>query len=456
MKKILSWILPLLFCAAFVYGRIICYGPMTDSITAQDTRSYFEAAAEPFPTLEFFELPRSATLPLLIRFCCPTGEADLSHMSEPHFGSKSALAFQAGTETLVKTQNIIAIACWVLLAILAASSVESWLTKALVSFLILAFAFVPQIADWDSILISESLSFSLFALLVGLLLKVIPDGKPCGIGSWIWGLLFFVTAALWVFTRDTNAYFILLTGLLLLITCLVWWFGHAHLNAASLLLSFCLIGLFVFHQVTFRHSERWLLPFMNNMTANVFPNETAVEWFEEEGMPVSEELLANKGSAEYNHIYEQEEFLTWARHHGLDTYQKWLLSTPLGTVLDVWNHLDSFFTENLQPFFYGQPNEKPHWADGIGNLLHPMSSGVILADLLALIITLVRAIREKSGSRSRMLVFTLIMFLGGGLMMSMAYLGEVRSIWRHVLPGVMALRLILWMSLAMITDRETA
>ena len=37
--------------------------------------------------------------------------------------------------------------------------------------------------------------------------------------------------------------------------------------------------------------------------------------------------------------------------------------------------------------------------------------------------------------------------LGGGLLMSLSYLGEVRSIWRHVLGGVTALRLLTWLGI---------
>lgn len=455
-KRWIHWILPLLFCAAFIYGRVIYYGPMNDSVSTHDSESYFEAARMDFPSLEYFEQMRSATLPLIIRICNPSLEHELTLLSEPYFNSEPKLAVQPGTENIIQFQTILSIVCWVLCALLVCSCLKSWFSMALASLLILLFAFVPQVADWDSILISESVSFSLFALMLGLLLKLIPNGKPIRFWGWLNGVFFLIVSTAWVFTRDTNAWFILLSALVLIISGIIWWISRSHLNAPSLLCGFILIGLFIFQQQSFQNSERWLLPFLNNMTTNVLPYPERVAFFEEAEMPVDEKLLAQSGSAEYNKIYEQDLFMTWAKRFGMKTYQKFLLSMPLWTVKQVYENLDLFFEENIQPFFYGQDNEKPHWADRVGNLLHPLSAGVILIDLLLVILLGIQAVRSQSGELVRWFCFSLILFLGGGLMMSISYLGEVRSIWRHVLSGVMALRLCLWLMIPALGDKRHA
>ena len=213
-------------------------------------------------------------------------------------------------------------------------------------------------------------------------------------------------------------------------------------------LGFCLIGLFIFQQQSFRESERWLLPLLNNLTANIFPYEERVAFFAESSMPTDEETLSLTGSAEYNDIYANEKLMLWARRFGMQTYQKWLLSMPLWSVLQVYNNLESFFEENEQPFFYGSNEEKPRWASGTGDLLHPQSSAVILIDLLLLIALALKYARTKAPTDLRWTCCLLILFLGSGLLMSLAYLGEVRSIWRHVLGGVIGLRLTLWLEIA--------
>ncbi len=449
MKKTLEWCLPLLLCMVFIYGRVVCYGPMNDSAAVQDTESYFTAAQADFPSLAFFEQQRSATVPLFYKLCNPSGEHELTLLAEPYFGTAPRLAVQPGTENIVRNQTIISIVCWVLCALLVCSTLNGWFAKALAALLILAFGFVPQIADWDSILSSESLSISLFALIVGLLIKAVPNGKKGQtLVSWVFALLLFIVNTLWIFTRDTNAYFVILEAVLLIFTALLFWIREKGLWVSSIILGFCLIGLFIFQQQSFRESERWLLPLLNNLTTNIFPYEERVAFFAESSMPTDEQTLSLTGSAEYNDIYANEKLMLWARRFGMQTYQKWLLSMPLWSVLQVYNNLESFFEENEQPFFYGSNEEKPRWATGTGDLLHPQSSAVLLIDLLLLIALFLKSARTKAPTDLRWACCLLILFLGSGLLMSLAYLGEVRSIWRHVLGGVIGLRLTLWLEIA--------
>ncbi len=454
MKKIFSWLLPLLFCAAFIFGRVVFYGRMDDSVAVQDSESYFNTAEKTAFKLVFFEQQRSITFPLLIHFSNPTGEHELTQLAEPYFQTEPRLAVQPGTEMIIRNQTIISIICWVGCMVLVVSSLKGWFSKALAAFLILAFGFVPQIADWDSILSSESLSFSLFALLVGLLIKVFPNGEGDGFRSWIAAIGLLIVNFLWIFTRDTNAYFVLLEALLLIISAVIYWSYRNGQRISSLICGFLLAGLFIFHQGTFRESERWLVPLLNNLTVNVFPYEERVDFFTKYEMPADEETLSLKGSAEYNEITENEKLMHWARRFGMAAYQKFLFSMPLWCVQQVYENLDSFFAENRQPFFYGSKEQRPHWAEKPGNLLHPLSASVILIDFLLIILTGIKMIRSGNSADIRLFWLLTAMFLGGGLLMSLAYLGEVRSIWRHVLGGVTALRMTLWIGICGLFSRS--
>lgn len=456
MKKILEWILPFLFCAVFIYGRFISYGQMNDSVAVQDTESYFAAARMSPTSIKFFEQPRSATYPLLIMLSNPANEYELTHMSEPYYKTEGRLAVQPGTETLVRNQTILSIFCWTAAAVLIVSSLNGWFAKALASFLIFAFGFVPQVADWDSVLSSESVSISLFVLMLGLTVKVIPDGKDDHFGSWAASVLLAVAAALWVFTRDTNAYFIAVEALVLIISAIIMWVARKGQRVSALICGFILAGIFAFQQITFRQSDRWMIPLMNNLTANVFPYEDRVQFFADHDMPTDEEILALTGSAEYNELYKNSKFTHWASLYGIDTYKRFLLSMPLWSLLQVYENLDTFFEGNIQPFFYGSDQEKPHWADKPGNLLHPLSAAVILIDLLLIILSAVKAVQTKDTADVRAFLLLLIVFLGGGVLMSLSYLGEVRSVWRHVLGGVMALRLMVWLGLASLFSGRSA
>ena len=50
-------------------------------------------------------------------------------------------------------------------------------------------------------------------------------------------------------------------------------------------------------------------------------------------------------------------------------------------------------------------------------------------------------------------VFACLLTAGGIALTGIAYLGEVRSIWRHVLSGVFMLRLATWIGLLAVYDR---
>ena len=267
MKKIFEWLLPFIFILIFIYGRIVSYGLMNDSVSVQDTESYFAAAEKDPFSLDFFQQSRSATYPLLIRLSNPTLEHELTQLSEPYFGTEARLAVQPGTESLVRNQTIISIVCWVCCAVLVVSSLNGFFAKALAAFLILGCGFVPQIADWDSILSSESISISLFVLLLGLLTKVIPDGRDDNLWAWLSAFALIIVNFFWIFTRDTNAYFVAVESLLLILTGILFWLRRKGQRISAILCGFFLAGIFFFHQGTFRESDRWVVPLVNNLTA---------------------------------------------------------------------------------------------------------------------------------------------------------------------------------------------
>lgn len=435
----------------FIWLRIGTNGKLTDSVAAQDTQSYFACAERNFLSREGYTCSRSATIPFLYHLLNPSGEVELTKLAEPVFGSEPRLAIQPGTERIVTFQIILSIVSWLILTWSVAFSFRRFRTRVTAALILFSFAFVPQLSDWDSILLSESVSFSLFALmsaffltLLTLTLRPEPLTKIRITKTIIAAVLFFISAYAWVFTRDTNAYFLILLIIALGLAAVLAFQRRAQSSALiSLVLGVLLSGLFAFHQATFRESERWMLPMLNNYVGNVFPYESRVAWFEERGMPAQPELIAKTGSAEYNDIYEQAEFIDYIKRSGTRNYISFLIHHPLLTLRDTYFSLDGFFAENIQPFYYGADEDKPRWAEPLGNLLHPLSSAlIILVPLLCAAVWL----RGGSAVPSPRVLFLCTLTLGAFALIWIAYLGEVRSIWRHVLSGVLVLRLALWLA----------
>ncbi len=449
-----SWGVLLLLTVAFIIGRLASYGDLTDSVAANDTSSYFECAPGKIADIAYFECSRPPTIPLLIRFLNPENDYQISLMSEPFFRTEPRLATQKGTENLVIFQTLFSIFSWVLFTLLLISYLRHEIAKITLAILLYGFAFVPQIGDWDSILLSESLSFSFFVLMLAAFLVLMMNyfhQKNFFIRA-LSALLFLVMFTLWLFTRDTNSYLAVFIAILLIIVFLVGLIRLHRFYGILLIVSLCLSGLFAFQQITFRNSPRWVVPLLNNLTGTVFPYPERVVFFEERGMPVTPELLATTGSAEYNQIGDHPQFMAWVHKSGMRTYMAFLLDRPFWTLTQVTGNLDAFFEENIQPFFYGSREDKPHWAEPIGNLLHPLSASVILIDLLLLLTLLFIWVRRLDGIAFSWLIFCTGLVIGGIMLMSIMFLGEVRSIWRHVLGGVMPLRLAVWIMLAVLLD----
>jgi hypothetical protein len=329
------------------------------------------------------------------------------------------------------------------------------------------FAFSPQLADWDQVLVSESLSFSLYAILTALGIELafhLSQGESHR--SWrtrALMTLFALVMAVWVFTRDSNVY-LLLVSLVFLLAFLLLAYRRNFLSPwPVVLLIVLLFGFFAFHQVTFRISQRWLLPLLNNMTAYVFRYPARVAFFEARGMPVTPEILAIRGQSGRSGIYAQVAFMEWAEQYGLSAYTQFLLANPRWVLLMVYNDLEYVFNENLQPYYRERTVEdvhprlkaylqRPEWLAPLGHFLHPTWSGTILADGLLVLILLALALHLRTSQAITWAWLGAWLFLGGLAVLVVAYLAEVRGVVRHTLGGVMPLRMSLWLLLAMVAD----
>ena len=109
------------------------------------------------------------------------------------------------------------------------------------------------------------------------------------------------------------------------------------------------IALFGFHQATFRASDRWELPLLNNMIYNVFPYPSQVSFFEDRGMPVTPELLKIDTYSNQTDIYENEPFMTWVEQRGLGSYTTFSINSPVWALLSVYHDIDIFFSKIRNP-----------------------------------------------------------------------------------------------------------
>jgi hypothetical protein len=173
---------------------------------------------------------------------------------------------------------------WGFFAVQVARSMKHPLAKVGGLSFILVFSLIRQISGWDGFLISESLSFSLLVLFLGMWLETLH--------GWTWGKtgLLLAVAFFWVFARDTNAYVALMIGLLLAVFAL-----SDHQHRRYLWIAGGLIVFFGLSSATANLGQRWVLPFQHVLTHRIWRSNQDTAYFKACGMPVSEEMTEMAG-----------------------------------------------------------------------------------------------------------------------------------------------------------------
>jgi hypothetical protein len=442
----------------FVFFRVYLYSPLNTSVGTNDTKSYILSSEMPFPSWDFFTTSRDPTIPLIYKILKPAEGYKLTMISEPAVpGNHGSLEEQDGFNRVVIFQLLFSILSWGALCFVMLRHLSCYWVKIGALVMICLFAFTPQMADWDQILLSESVSFSLCALLMALYIEFVfllshPENGKKQTWTHINLIMIILVSIALIFTRDTNAYILLITIFSLLPALIVFIIKKSRKIIPIIVLTISLAGVYIWHQVSFQASERWLLPFLNNMTGNVFPYPNRVELFTDLGMPVSSELLNLRGSAEYNGIYNFSEFISWAKVNGLTAYSNFLIHTPLWAIKSIFENLSIVFSQNLQPYFSGSPDSRQLWLILIGDMIHPLSSAVILVVIILLILIIDVAIRNRDSKSIAWLWICGWLFTCAITLLAIGYLGEIRSVIRHAMGGVVLLRLMLWLSIAILAD----
>lgn len=187
----------------------------------------------------------------------------------------------------------------------------------------LLFSFVPEVAGWNSIALSESVSVSLFVVFTGAWILFLSTRRS----PWLAGVA--AAALFWGGARDTNAYVLVMIAGIVAISMVAFKFS-ARIPMAAL--CFWFIGIFTLSSFSAEAGGRWMFPFYNVMGHRILPVPEHVSWFSSHGMPVDSELLKQAGKwasddgwAFFNDP-RLERFRAWAFDHGKSTYMKFLVS----------------------------------------------------------------------------------------------------------------------------------
>ncbi|MCK6584571.1 MAG: hypothetical protein L6Q49_15865, partial [Anaerolineales bacterium] len=222
MKFLKTHSASLIILLVFTVGisiRATWYGDLRLSIANAETDSYISASRASIFSWKIFAGQRLFTTNLIYKLANDPANCAITSFGKPGLGEEDAREIQPCFDRIALLQNYLSIFGWCFLGWMLARWLKNPFVKIFGATSIMVFGFTPQIAEWDSVLSPESLSLSMFAILIGLALEVVfraasadEPFKSITDKALLAGLM--VWYFLWVFVRDVHLYAIPITLLL--------------------------------------------------------------------------------------------------------------------------------------------------------------------------------------------------------------------------------------------------
>ncbi|MBF0550858.1 MAG: hypothetical protein HQK60_10015 [Deltaproteobacteria bacterium] len=337
-------------------------------------------------------------------------------------------------------QTALCMGAWSLLGLSMASAVRSGLLKVLMVGSVAGLALLPDIQLWNNVILSESISFSLFAIFCGLMFMMTAwRNRPhylvvvTGIEGVFFGL-----------AKDTNAYLVLCVGLVMALIFVLNLRKGKRLNIGALILSLLFIATFIFSNYSADHVElssdksRWEYSFLNIMGKRILVDNERLTYFKQCGMPVNEALIrrTDKWAHEDNNAFytdpELNEFRIWVKQCGKSCYTNYLIKNIDNAFKRLFMAKEWILhTEpaiNLTDGYAPKPYKLDRLAKSIDLHKKAWFNGLLLTGSLLTLLIIV------SGSCNINIVFSLIMLILNIPHAFVCYHGDVMEVPRHCLP----------------------
>lgn len=240
---------------------------------------------------------------------------------------------------IILLQIIISCLSWLFLAFTVSYFLKDHMAKTFAFFVIALIPLNAFMHYWNLVILSESLSFSFLAVFLAAYLwyynlRSIPSV-----------IFLAVVALIFAFTRDTDAYRVLLMTppILLLIAQQIRDKSRKVLRHTVLFIIFILIFIGSNYSTSNIHCRdcatpymkaRWFMPTINNLYQRILPFEDRVKFFADHGLPVTPELMAMKyqwaSSNNWQSAFDPKLAAQgeWNYRHGRQTYMKFLITHP--------------------------------------------------------------------------------------------------------------------------------
>ncbi len=435
----------LLVFAVGIYIRASWYGDLRFSIANAETDSYISASRASVFSWKIFAGQRLFTTNLIYKLANDAANCPITSYGKPGIGEEVERAVQPCFDKIALLQNYLSIFGWCFLGWMLARWLKNPIVKIIAATSVMLFGFTPQIAEWDSVLSPESLSLSMFAILLGLALEVIFRAAETDVpfkstADKILLMALLVWYLLWVFVRDVHLYAIPVTLVLLLPLFFLRKFKTARLlyYVSAVLTIFFIVGY-----LSARDSLRATrYPLMNSLDEYILPYPSRVEFFQQYGMPEKE--AENYKDAP---IYQ-----AWADENAPKAYALFLLTHPGFVVSTLWGNLDMLSDEYIQPYFVTDEINNREFLLTVGEMVNPQTGFVYLITLAIVLTYFFQVFQYRIPRLSAWAWLAILVYGIAAATLFISFFGDTAGIRRHIMPSVEFFRLYVWVFLLPFMD----
>lgn len=354
--------------------------------------------------------------------------------------------FAQNQGAVVWSQLAVSVGSWLFLAAVAARCAKGRIASCGIAATVLAFSCTWPIAQWDALLLTESPSISLFAILIGLAFLSVAKPTAPIVAS------FLGTALVFSSLRDANGAIAAAVALLVAV---------ASLKARGLRTTACFAGgaaACVLLVTVTTAPGRWEVLIADQIDKRVMLDPTALAYFRAHGMPTRPDLssvlyentrtptISFNPAASFRRDPRLRTFLPWFLEHGNATYRNYLIDNPeasLGAPTRRFPLIlgDAGLAHYRAPRFRTPPNVLEH-------VLYPSNGKHLI--LLELCLGALAAVGMSRRVGRREWILPLGLMLGALPLAILVWDGEPSEVPRHALLVGISSRLSLWFAVWLI------
>ena len=388
-----------------------------------DTGTYDRVASAPLLSPEFLAGWRPWSLPLLYKLV-------------------------PGAEARVLAQSAISVASWIGLAAAVAEVMRGRILTVAAFGCVLGFSLSREVLQWDSLLLSESLSTSLTAAITAACLSLVHRPTPRT------AVLLALLLVPWAFARDSHPYLLAIVAVPLAVSLGIRRQRRLRLGLLGLV-SVLAVAAVASSSLGF---DRGAYPLQTVIAQRIAADPQELEYFRQAGMPVDSRFLAlaresrlATGADPLPHPGSDDPrlraFHRWLFRHGRSTYIRYLVSHPHAAIRPLGDLRSILLHPRVER--YRSPGS-PAPLSPLADALYPRDPLRPVA-YLAVAVLAALAAAARGGARWEWIVPLALIALSLPLGM-FVWLADAREIDRHALLAGLSLRLGSLLLLLMAVD----